>query len=93
MQRQNSSQEYCCLLIRENSNNNYYICFKYQKKLPNKPKIRWGKLLKIAAPIIITLLTSFTPVNQETLNSQRQTIQIIKNSVTITRLILEFYGK
>ena len=29
-------------------------------------------------------------MNQETLDSQNQTIQIIKNYTTITRLILEF---
>ncbi|MDJ0515981.1 MAG: hypothetical protein QNJ74_06830 [Trichodesmium sp. MO_231.B1] len=94
MENQKSSQEYCCLLVRDNSNNNYYICFKCsQKHLKNKPKIRWDKLLKIGTAIIITLLTSFTPVNQETLDSQTQTIQTIKNYATITRLILEFSGK
>ncbi|MGD1808568.1 hypothetical protein ACP6PL_24465 [Dapis sp. BLCC M126] len=94
MENQKSSQEYYCLLVRDNSDNNYYICFKYsQKKLTNKPKIRWDKLLKIGTAIIITLLTSLTPVNEETLDSQTQTIQTIENYTTITRLILEFYGK
>ncbi len=49
--------------------------------------------IKIGTAIIITLLTSFTPVNQETLDSQTQTIQIIENYATITTLIWEFYRK
>ncbi len=94
MGNQNSSQKYSCLLVRDNSNNNYYICLEFSRKhLTNKPKMRWDKLLKIGTAIIITLLTSLTPVNQETLDSQTQTIQIIKNYATITKLILEFYGK
>ncbi|NES03078.1 MAG: hypothetical protein F6K22_09565 [Okeania sp. SIO2F4] len=94
MENQKLSQKYYCLLVRDNSNNNYYICFKCSlKHLTNKPKIRWNKLFKIGIAIIITLLTSFTPVNQETLDSQTQTIQTIKNYATITRLILEFSGK
>ncbi|MEM1171227.1 MAG: hypothetical protein AAGJ08_19645 [Cyanobacteria bacterium P01_H01_bin.35] len=94
MANQKSSQEYYCLLVQDNSNKTYYICFKCsQKHLTNKPKIRWDKLLKIGTAIIITLLTSLTPVNEEILDSQTQTIQIIKNYATITRLIWEFYGK
>ncbi len=94
MENQKLSQKYYCLLVRDNSNNNYYICFKCRRKnFINKPKIRWDKLLKIGTAIIITLFTSFTPVNQETLDSQTQTIQTIKNYATITRLIWEFSGK
>lgn len=75
----------------------YFIYFKcLQKNLTKKPKVKWNKLLKIGIAIITALLTSLTPVNQETLDTQdtqTQTIQILQNYVTITRLILQFYGR
>ena len=83
-----TTQKHYCLLIRDNSHNK---CS--QKYLTRKPKIRFNKLSRIGIAIIITLLTSLTPVNEETLDTQNQTIQIIKNYATITRLIWQIYAK
>ncbi|MCL2931275.1 MAG: hypothetical protein MGG11_02960 [Trichodesmium sp. MAG_R03] len=85
------------LLLECPNHDIYFIYFKCsQKYLSKKPKVKWNKLLKIGIAIITALLTSLTPVNQETLDTQdtqTQTIQILQNYVIITRLILQFYGK
>ncbi|MCL2930683.1 MAG: hypothetical protein MGG37_22860 [Trichodesmium sp. MAG_R01] len=70
------------------------ICFQCsQIPLKRKPKIRRHRLLRIATAIITTLLTNLAPVNQEKLDTQTQTMEIIKNYATMTRIILEFYDK
>ena len=79
-------------LLFECPNHNIYFIYS-QKNLTKKPKVKWNKLLRIGIAIITALLTSLTPVNQEILNTQDTQSQIIKNYVTITRLILQFYGK
>ena len=79
-------------LLFECPNHNIYFIYS-QKNLTKKPKVKWNKLLRIGIAIITALLTSLTPVNQEILNTQDTQSQIIKNYVTITRLILQFYGR
>ena len=79
-------------LLFECPNHNIYFIYS-QKNLTKKPKVKWNTLLRIGIAIITALLTSLTPVNQEILNTQDTQSQIIKNYVTITRLILQFYGK
>ena len=80
------------ILLLKSPNDDIYFQYN-QIPWERKPKIRWHRLLKIAIAIITTLLTNFAPVNQEKLDTQTQTMEIIKNYATITRIILEFYDK
>ena len=79
-------------LLFECPNHNIYFIYS-QKHLTKKPKVKWNTLLRIGIAIITALFTSLTPVNQEILNTQDTQMQIIKNYVTITRLILQYYGR
>ena len=88
----NNNQRNKLDLLFNYPNHNIYFIYS-QKHLTKKPKVKWNKLLKIGIAIITALFTSLTPVNQEILNTQDTQMQIIKNYVTITRLILQFYGK
>jgi hypothetical protein len=88
------SKEYHCLSVLDKNNPNQYICLKCGKKHSiEKQKNRWNKLLKIGTAMIITLLISLTPVNKDTLDSQEEMIQTLKNYATITKLILEIYNQ